>query len=108
MRVRVGSFRERTLIGTVTFIARLAEFTPANVPTPEERAKQVVRIKVSLENAEALRPAMSADVWLDFIDGHPLCGQVDAPIRGIATMSCRVTLPRPLRGPTYLRRGESG
>ncbi|TWT71477.1 HlyD family secretion protein [Crateriforma conspicua] len=52
--------------GVVSFVARQAEFTPSNVQTPEERSKQVFRIKISVENeADLLRPGMMADVWLD-------------------------------------------
>ncbi|OHB82860.1 MAG: hypothetical protein A2V98_21800 [Planctomycetes bacterium RBG_16_64_12] len=50
----------------VTFISRQAEFTPSNVQTPEERSKQVFRIKVTLrEGLDRLRPGMAADVWLE-------------------------------------------
>jgi hypothetical protein len=50
----------------ITFISRQAEFTPSNVQTPEERAKQVFRIKATLkEGLDRLRPGTSADVWLD-------------------------------------------
>ncbi len=63
--VAIDSFPKDHFAGTVTFISRLAEFTPANVQTPEERAKLVFRIKVSIENpTKRLRPGMSADVWL--------------------------------------------
>ena len=49
----------------MTFLARQAEFTPSNIQTPEERSKQVFRIKVTLkEGWDVLRPGMSADVWL--------------------------------------------
>jgi hypothetical protein len=35
------------------------------VQTPEERSKQVFRIKVALrQEAEQLRPGMAADIWL--------------------------------------------
>jgi multidrug resistance efflux pump len=65
VQVSVDSFPGRRFRGKVTFIARQAEFTPSNVQTPEERSKQVVRIKVTLdEGLEVLRPGMSADVWL--------------------------------------------
>ena len=64
MRVTVDSVRER-FAGTVTYISRQAEFTPSNVQTPEERSKQVFRIKVQLPSDERLRPGMSADVWLE-------------------------------------------
>ena len=37
-----------------------------NVQTPEERSKQVFRVKVTLdEGLDVLRPGMSADVLLD-------------------------------------------
>ena len=52
--------------GEVTFISRQAEFTPSNVQTPEERSKQVFRIKVTIRDGrDRLRPGMSADVWLE-------------------------------------------
>ncbi|PQO35371.1 HlyD family secretion protein [Blastopirellula marina] len=52
--------------GEITFIARNAEFTPNNVQTPEERSKQVYRIKVTLlDGLDKLRSGMAADVWLE-------------------------------------------
>jgi multidrug resistance efflux pump len=66
VRVRVDSFPERTFKGHISFVARQAEFTPGNVQTPEERSKQVFRIKVDLdEGLDVLRPGMNADVVLD-------------------------------------------
>ena len=63
--VRVDSFPGRTFTGEVVFVARQAEFTPGNVQTPEERSKQVFRIKVQLtEGLDVLRPGMAADVVL--------------------------------------------
>ncbi len=62
--VTVDAFPDE-LTGEVTFISRQAEFTPSNVQTPEERSKQVFRIKVTLlDDLDRLRPGMSADVWL--------------------------------------------
>ena len=56
--------------GELTFISRQAEFTPSNVQTPEERVKQVFRIKVSLKEVpDQLRPGMTADIWLDSVGG---------------------------------------
>ena len=50
----------------MTFISRQAEFTPRNAQTPEERSKQVFRIKVTLlDGLDKLRPGMAADVWLE-------------------------------------------
>ena len=61
--VRVdGSNREFT--GKVTFVAQVAEFTPKNVQTPEERAKLVFRVKVGLDNgAGVFKPGMPADAY---------------------------------------------
>lgn len=63
--ITVDSYPGREFAGRVTFVARRAEFTPGNVQTPEDRSKQVFRIKVRLdEGRKELRPGMSADVWL--------------------------------------------
>jgi HlyD family secretion protein len=64
--IRVDGFKDRRFIGHVAFIAGEAEFTPRNIQTPEERSKQVFRIKVMIdEGRENLRVGMSADVLLD-------------------------------------------
>ncbi len=64
--VTVDSFPGEQFDGDVAFIARQAEFTPGNVQTPEERSKQVFRIRVSLKSGlDRLRPGMAADVYLD-------------------------------------------
>lgn len=64
--VTVDSFPKERFLGKLSFIARRAEFTPSNVQTPEERSKQVFRVKVTLtEGLDRLRPGMAADVWLD-------------------------------------------
>jgi len=64
--VRVDSLPQRRFAGHVTFVSRTAEFTPSNVQTPEERSKQVFRIKVVLdEGRDVLRAGMSADVLLE-------------------------------------------
>ena len=57
MWITVDSFPGRRFAGELSFIARQAEFTPSNVQTPEERVKQVFRIKVELrEGLDELRP----------------------------------------------------
>lgn len=69
VRVTVDSYPGRDFTGRISFIARQAEFTPTNVQTPEERSKQVFRIKVMLTGERAnLRPGMAADVWLHDAD----------------------------------------
>ncbi len=63
--VAVDAFPGETFRGRVTFVARQGEFAPRNVQTPEERSKQVFRIRVELEEGlDRLRPGMSADVGL--------------------------------------------
>lgn len=65
LKVTLDAFPGETLTGRLTFVARQGEFTPGNVQTPEERSKQVFRIKVALEGpTERLRPGMAGDVWL--------------------------------------------
>lgn len=52
--------------GTVSFISPVAEFTPKNVQTPDERAKLVFRVKVQLDHSEGLfKPGMPADASFD-------------------------------------------
>lgn len=52
--------------GTVTFVAGEAEFTPRNVQTPEERAKLVYRVKITLPNPQGVfKPGMPADGYLE-------------------------------------------
>lgn len=70
--VTIDSYPDKVFKGRVTFVSRQAEFVPRNVQTPEERSKQVFRIKVRIEGQDKLlRPGMSADVWLDKKDTRP-------------------------------------
>ena len=72
VRLTVDSYPEAPFEGVIIFVARQAEFTPSNVQTPEERSKQVFRIKVEIENPRGLlRPGMMVDVWLDPIGETP-------------------------------------
>ncbi|MEW6745203.1 MAG: HlyD family efflux transporter periplasmic adaptor subunit [Planctomycetota bacterium] len=57
--VRVDAMPDRKFFGTITYIATEGEFTPRNIQTPEERAKQVFRIMVTLDaEQEGLRAGM--------------------------------------------------
>lgn len=63
--IKVDSFPGERFAGRVTFISRQAEFTPKNIQTPEERSKQVFRIKVKVVSGlDRLRVGMAADVLL--------------------------------------------
>lgn len=63
--IRVDSFPNERFVGTITFLATEAEFTPRNIQTPEQRSKQVFRAKVTLDPSPRLRVGMMADVLLD-------------------------------------------
>lgn len=66
LTVKIDAFPGRTFSGRLAYVARQAEFTPSNAQTPTERAKQVLRIKVALdEGHDVIRPGMSADVVLE-------------------------------------------
>ena len=61
--VRVDG-RADAFTGTVTFVSPVAEFTPKNVQTPDERAKLVFRVKVALDNHDGVfKPGMPADAY---------------------------------------------
>lgn len=62
VRVKVDSFPDKTFNGSVEQIARVAEFTPRNVQTVEERIKQTFGIKIRLDAVNELRAGMSVDV----------------------------------------------
>jgi multidrug resistance efflux pump len=70
--VTVDTFGKERFLGEINFIARQAEFTPSNVQTPEERSKQVFRVKVALKDGlDKVRPGMTADVWLNSVGAKP-------------------------------------
>ncbi len=70
LRVTIDSFPDEEFTGMVSYISHQAEFTPSNVQTVEDRAKQVYRIRVTInEGSEKLRSGMTADVWLQPIEG---------------------------------------
>jgi HlyD family secretion protein len=63
VRVRVDG-TDREFEGIVSFVSPVAEFTPKNVQTPDERAKLVFRVKVRLDNPDGVfKPGMPADAY---------------------------------------------
>lgn len=65
VEVSVDSFPGRVFTGTVSTIAREAEFTPRNVQTQEERVNLVFAVNVTIPNPDhALKPGMPADAVL--------------------------------------------
>jgi HlyD family secretion protein len=62
VKLSTDSFPGKVYVGTVSFIASEAEFTPKQIQTKEERAKLVYRIKVEVENtAQELKNNMPVD-----------------------------------------------
>jgi multidrug efflux pump subunit AcrA (membrane-fusion protein) len=63
--VTVDAYAGRTFVGSVTYIADEAEFTPRNVQTREERVNMVFAVRIALPNPDhALKPGMPADAIL--------------------------------------------
>lgn len=64
-QVSVDSFPKQKFESELTFVSTLAEFTPRNVQTIEERSKQMFRVKFTMRSGlDQLRPGMAADVWI--------------------------------------------
>jgi HlyD family secretion protein len=60
--VSVDSYPGRTFPGTVTWISPLAEFTPRDIQTRDERVKLVFAVKVEIANPDFIfKPGMPAD-----------------------------------------------
>jgi len=71
VEVRVDGSTD-SFAGVVSFISSVAEFTPKNVQTPDERAKLVFRVKVMLDNANGVfKPGMPADAYFGGTGGEP-------------------------------------
>ncbi len=63
--VRVDALPNEQFEGEVMFISSDPEFTPSNTQTPEDRAKQVFRVKVLLPGTQGkLRPGMAGVIVL--------------------------------------------
>jgi multidrug resistance efflux pump len=71
LRVTIDAYPNETFTGEVTFVSHQSEFTPSNVQTSDDRAKQVYRIRVAIRSgAEKLRAGMAGTVWLDSTEAN--------------------------------------
>lgn len=70
LSVQVDSLPTKDFVGKVSYVAHEAEFTPANVQTPDERSQQVFRFEVELPDDPALRPGMTGDIDLRGVTGR--------------------------------------
>ena len=60
--IRIDGVEDRSFPGTVVYISPMAEFTPKNVQTKEERTKLVFGVKIQVSNPDGtLKPGMPAD-----------------------------------------------
>lgn len=67
-QVTVDSYPGQVFTGRVTEIAQEAEFTPKEIQTPEQRAKLVFAIKITIPNPDGkLKPGMPADAELKLL-----------------------------------------
>jgi multidrug resistance efflux pump len=65
LKIKVDAYPGKVFRGKIVQIPGVAEFTPRNVQTPEERSAQVFGIKITLENPDhLLRGGMNAEVEL--------------------------------------------
>jgi HlyD family secretion protein len=63
--IRIDAFSDRSFPGRITYISPVAEFTPKNVQTKEDRVKLVFGVKVEMQNREGvLKPGMYADATI--------------------------------------------
>ncbi|MEW6530292.1 MAG: efflux RND transporter periplasmic adaptor subunit [Thermodesulfobacteriota bacterium] len=69
--ITTDTFPNKKYQGRLTLISSRAEFTPKNVQTPEERIKQVYRVKVTIPNVhQELKIGMPAEGHI-LVDSEP-------------------------------------
>jgi len=64
-KVQIDTYKEKTFPGRVVYISPIAEFTPKNIQTKEDRTKLVFGVKLEVDNQEGiLKAGMPADAYL--------------------------------------------
>ncbi|MDI6807942.1 MAG: efflux RND transporter periplasmic adaptor subunit [Candidatus Eisenbacteria bacterium] len=67
-QVRTDTDPKRIFRGKVVYISPVAEFTPKNVQTKEDRVKLVFGVKIAIDNPDgALKPGMPADAAIKVV-----------------------------------------
>ncbi|MBI3766588.1 MAG: efflux RND transporter periplasmic adaptor subunit, partial [Ignavibacteriales bacterium] len=65
-KVYIDAEPNKPFVGKVTFISSVAEFTPKNVQTKEDRTKLVFGVKIEVHNPDQiLKPGMPADALIE-------------------------------------------
>jgi HlyD family secretion protein len=63
--VMIDAFPNRSFPGNVVFLSSVAEFTPKNIQTKEERTKLVFAVKIKIQNPDGvLKAGIPADVMI--------------------------------------------
>ncbi len=69
-RISIDSRRGTTYPGKVTYISPIAEFTPRDIQTKDERVKLVYAVRIEISNAQGIfKPGMPADATLARMGG---------------------------------------
>lgn len=64
--IYIDAYPEKPFMGKVSYISDVAEFTPKNVQTKEDRTKLVFGVKIEVENPDRkLKPGMPADAVIE-------------------------------------------
>jgi HlyD family secretion protein len=70
-RISIDSSPGAVYTGAVTYISPVAEFTPRDIQTKDERVKLVYAVKIEIPNPEGIfKPGMPADAAFDRIGGR--------------------------------------
>jgi HlyD family secretion protein len=70
-RISVDSRPDTIFPGTVTYISPIAEFTPRDIQTKDDRVKLVYAVKIEMANPQGVfKPGMPADAALDRLGGE--------------------------------------
>ena len=65
-KVTIDAFPDKPFIGKVMYISPIAEFTPKNIQTKEDRTKLVFGVKIEVPNPDqTLKPGMPADAVIE-------------------------------------------
>ncbi len=66
INVRVDAFPDRVFPGTIVAISDIAEYTPRNARTPNERMKLVYGVKIKIANLDhVLKPGLQAEAEVE-------------------------------------------
>jgi HlyD family secretion protein len=68
--ISIDAYPDKTFPGEVIYISPIAEFTPKNVQSKDDRVKLVFEVKIRVPNPdEVLKPGMPADAVIHFEEG---------------------------------------